>query len=292
VRIGMTVPFADFRRDDFLEWCRRIDDGPFSTLAFGERIAYPNYDLVAALAAAAAVTTRVGIVATIAVLPLHRTIPFAKQAATIDAISNGRLTLGLGIGGRDEDYRAADASTARRHQRLDEQVALLRRVWAGEAPMPGMAPVGPAPVQPGGPPLLTGGMGPKAIARAARWADGLAGFELGPDPDAVRATFHLVEHAWEQAERAEPPVLTTSSWYALGPDATQRLRGYATRYLDFLGAETAGALAAMCRIDADDALRDTLKMVEDAGADEFVLVPVSGDLDQLARAIEVVAAHG
>jgi hypothetical protein len=55
VRIGMTVPFADFRRDDFLEWCRRIDNGPFSTLACAERIAHPNYDLVTTLSAAAAV---------------------------------------------------------------------------------------------------------------------------------------------------------------------------------------------------------------------------------------------
>ncbi len=59
-----------------------------------------------------------------------------------------------------------------------------------------------------------------------------------------------------------------------------------------LGAETAGALAAMCRLDTDDVLRETLRMVDDAGADEFVLVPVSGDLDQLERAIDVVAAHG
>jgi len=173
VRIGLTLPsmLAGVDRATTLEWCRRIDDGPFSSLSMGERITYPNQELWAVLAAAAAVTERVRIISTVVLLPAHDAVMVAKQAATLDVLSGGRFTLGVGVGGREEDYRAIGASFARRHARMDEQVDVMRRIWAGER-IDGCAPVGPQPVRPGGPPILVGAMGPKAIARASHWADG------------------------------------------------------------------------------------------------------------------------
>ncbi len=194
MRVGIALPtmVAGLTRATLLAWMRGVDDGPFSVLAAGERIAYPTVEMMVTLAAAAAVTERVAIEATVSITPMHAAIEVAKQAATIDVLSNGRFVLGVGVGGRDEDYRALEASTARKHARLDEQVAIMRRVWAGEPPGEGVGPVGPVPVQAGGPRLLSGAMGPKAMARAAHWADGLAGFDLGPDPAGIDRTFRRV----------------------------------------------------------------------------------------------------
>ena len=73
--IGMTLPsfVRGVDRDAIREWCRRIDDGPFTSISVGERIAYPSHELVATLAFAAAATERVRIVSTVAVLPIHAT---------------------------------------------------------------------------------------------------------------------------------------------------------------------------------------------------------------------------
>src|SRR5690606_25157960 len=186
-----------------LEWARRIDAGPFSTIAAGERLAYPNTEMLTTLAAAAAVTERVRIATTVTVLPLHATGLVAKQLATIDVLSGGRLSVGVGVGGREEDYRAAgaEASFPKRLRRMEEQVAVLRRLWAGEAAIPGVLPIGPRPLRAGGPELLAGSLMPKSIARAARWADGLCGFSFAPDPKEIRSAFATAREAWSTAGR-------------------------------------------------------------------------------------------
>lgn len=290
MQIGMTVPsmISGLDRPTLLEWFRRIDDGPFSTLAIGERIAYPNVELFTTLAAAAAVTERVRLMATVVVLPAHPAIEVAKMAATIDVLSAGRLTLGVGVGGRDEDYRALEAPFGRRHARLDEQVALMQRVWAGEEPQDDMHPVGPAPVQPEGIPLYSGAMGPKAIARSARWAEGVTGFLLDPLGEDAAGGFRRIDAAWTDAGRAAPPRQVTSFWYAIGADGPARLRAYAARYLGIFGEELAAAMADSCSASSVGAVREAIARLEDAGCDELLLVPTSADpaeLDPLLAAL-------
>jgi alkanesulfonate monooxygenase SsuD/methylene tetrahydromethanopterin reductase-like flavin-dependent oxidoreductase (luciferase family) len=226
VDLGLTLPsfVAGTDRATTLEWCRRIDDGPFTTIAVGERTAFHSHEMFATLAFAAAATERVRIAATVAVVPTHDTVRIAKQVATIDVLSGGRFTLGVGVGGREQDYRALSTPFRQRFARLDEQIDAMRRIWRGEAVIEGVPPIGPRPVQPGGPPIYTSSMGPKSLARSARWADGIAGFSLGPDPAEVRATFDAVRAAWVDAGRATAPALTTSSWYSLADDGPARLR--------------------------------------------------------------------
>jgi alkanesulfonate monooxygenase SsuD/methylene tetrahydromethanopterin reductase-like flavin-dependent oxidoreductase (luciferase family) len=271
------------------EWCRRIEDGPYDALAVGERVAYPSHDLVTSLAFAAAATRRVRLVSTIVVLPSHDAVRMAKQAATIDVLSEGRLTLGVGVGGRAEDYLSVGVAPTRRFAKLDEQVATMRAVWRGESVVDGIPPIGPAPVQAGGPPLLTASMGPKSLARSARWADGLAGFDLGPDPASVAAGFDAVRAAWADAGRTERPWLATSCWFALGDDAEARLHSYARNYLQTFGDEAAGAMASMCRLDEAGAIRDTVAAIAETGADEFTFVPTSADPRELDRLEAVLA---
>lgn len=290
MEIGLTLPsmIAGLDRAVLLEWCRRIDAGPFSTLAIGERIAYPNVELMVSLAMAAAVTERVRIMSTVIILPMHPAVEIAKQAATLDVVSGGRVVLGLGVGGRDEDYRAMEANFDRRHQRLDDQVALMRRVWAGEAPFADMAPVGPPPVRAGGPPLYSGALGPKAIARSARWAEGICGFVLDPLGQDHRATFRRIDQAWSDAGRSDPPRHVTSFWYALGEGGQRRLHDYSRGYLAIFGDEEAGFMADLTTAWSADRVVDAFGRLADAGCDELLLVPTSAEPDEVDRVAEIV----
>lgn len=290
MELGLTLPtmVAGLDRATVLDWCRRIDAGPFSTVAAGERIAYPNQELFTTMAAAAALTERVRIMTTVVVLPMHPAVEVAKAAATIDVLSAGRLILGVGVGGRDEDYRCLGAPFDRRHARLDEQVAMMRQVWRGEPPYPGAHPVGPPPVQAGGPPLYAGALGPRAIARAARWADGVTGFLLDPLGEDVDGTFARVDQAWADAGRTERPRHVTSFWYALGDGAERRLAAYAQRYLAIFGPELGGAMAASCTAHGASRVRDAIARLADAGCDELILVPTSSDPAEVDRLLDVL----
>jgi len=286
----MTLPtMLPHTRADVLAWCRGIDEGAWTSLAVPERITYTSHDTTVQLAAAAALTERVRLWTTIVILPAHDAVAVAKQMASIDVLSEGRLTMGIGIGGREDDYRAINASFARRYPRMDEQVATMRRIWNGEPPFDGADPVGPPPVQPGGPPLVAGAFGPKGIARAARWAVGVNGaWTLDGSQDAMATAFALVRDAWGDAGRAEPPHLSSSIWYALGADAEEQLHSYAYNYLKIFGDEIGRGAASMATCFGADALRQTLDNARAAGADEFLLVPTTADPDELVRTVDAL----
>src|SRR5215475_13381786 len=182
----MTMPVMEPDLDaPVLEaWAKVIDDGPFSSLCWGERIAFDNPEALTLLGALSAWTDRVRLVTTVVVPQLHDPVMLAKQLATGDLLSGGRLTVGLGVGGRQEDYVAVGADPATQTmRRLADIVAVMNRVWAGEKLTESVVPVGPSPVQAGGPALLVGTMGPKTVRSAAGWAEGLAGTTLELDVD-------------------------------------------------------------------------------------------------------------
>lgn len=291
MKVSMTLPtmVPGFDRSLALAWCRRIDAGPYHALAAGERVNYWNTELHTTLSFAAAVTERVRIVPTVVVLPAHPVVAVAKAIATLDVLSGGRVTLGVGVGGREEDYRAFERPFRRLHATLDEHVAALRRLWAGEPPWEGSPPVGPAPVQSGGPPILSGSLGPKAIARAARWADGIAGFTLAPDTDDPVATFDAIRQAWADAGRDEQPWLATSFWFSL--DGGDVLHRYAVDYLRVFGEDAARAMAGLCTIDSPERLGAALERLVAAGCDEVFLVPTTTDPVVLDRLDPLLAAH-
>src|SRR5690242_5546666 len=97
--IAMTLPtMVAHDRADTLAWCRTVDEGPWSSLAIPERITYPAHNWVVEASAAAALTERVRLWTTIIVLPAHDAVDVAKQVASIDVLSDGRLTVGVGVG--------------------------------------------------------------------------------------------------------------------------------------------------------------------------------------------------
>jgi len=289
MQIGMNLPVMvpGLTRELILEWSRRIDAGPFSSLAAGERITFPNPEIIVTLATAAAVTERVRIVPTVVVLPMHPAGLVAKQIATLDVVSGGRVTLGVGVGARAEDYRALEVPFEQpKLRRLEAQVAELRRAWSGEPLSTGDQPIEPLPVQPGGPPILAGALAAHSIRRAARWADGICGFSFGPSCDEIQQAFETAREAWRDAGRAEPPRLVTSCWFALGTDARAQLDGYIGRYLNFLGPGVAAQIAPTCSVVSGARLRQTVADIASLGCDELILVPTTLDPNELDRAVE------
>jgi alkanesulfonate monooxygenase SsuD/methylene tetrahydromethanopterin reductase-like flavin-dependent oxidoreductase (luciferase family) len=204
-------------------------------------------------------------------------------------LADGRLVVGVGVGGRAEDFRSLDVPFEGRHPRLDADVAELRRLWSGDPAYQGGQPVGPSPTRSGGPPLWAAAMGPKSMARAARWAQGVTGFSIGADPDEIRRGNQMAVDAWEAEGRSERPRLVSGSFYLLGgPDPDAELRAFARAYLNVFGARTAEALSQLVDLNSPARVLDALAAAEAAGCDEFILVPGTVDPDCLSRTTEAL----
>lgn len=272
-------------------WARVIDEGPFSALCWGERIAFDNPESLTLLGAVAAWTERVRLVTTVIVPQLHDPVMLAKALATGDLISGGRLTVGIGVGGRHEDYEAVGADPATQTMRqLAERVAVMKRVWAGEKVTESVLPVGPPPVQVGGPPLLVGTIGPKTVRSAAAWADGMAGTILDLDPVKQNELFDVARTAWASAGKPRPH-LATSFWFALGDrdEARAQVHRHLRRYMNWIPGEYVDAMApATGFAGTEDDLLAVLEQFERIGTDEVHLIPTSSDVDQLTRIADVV----
>jgi alkanesulfonate monooxygenase SsuD/methylene tetrahydromethanopterin reductase-like flavin-dependent oxidoreductase (luciferase family) len=270
-------------RDLLHAWCRGIDDGPFSSLAVGERINFPNPEITVTLAAAAAWTTRVTLLYNVLVLPMHAEARAAKQVATLDVLTQGRVVLGVGVGAREDDYAAVGAPWDGRLGRLERQVRRLRELWNGEpATAATSAPVEPRPLQAGGPPILMGALFPRAIARAAHFADGILGFSFTVAGEELTYAFDGARAAWQAAGRREPPRLLTGCWFALGPNGRTQMDEYLGRYLSFLGPAAADLIPLVPTTSAA-ALRAAVQRARDAGADEIVLAPTTTDPAEIRR---------
>jgi alkanesulfonate monooxygenase SsuD/methylene tetrahydromethanopterin reductase-like flavin-dependent oxidoreductase (luciferase family) len=291
MEISMTLPtMLAHGRADVLAWCRAIDEGPYASLAVPERVTYPSHGWIVELSAAAALTERVRLWTTVVVLPAHDAVETAKHLASVDQLCSGRLTVGVGVGGREHDYRAIGADATNRWARMDEQIATMRAIWAGTPPFEGADPVGPPPVQPGGPPFIAGAMGPKSLARAARWADGVddGSSVFGVDPAEVDATYERIRAAWREAGRQSSPHISASLWYALGRGAEQRLGAYCYDYMRIFGEDLARGLADATTCSSPEALRQAVESLRELECDELFLVPTTTDVTELDRTREAL----
>lgn len=298
MKISMGLPtLFPHDRETELTWYRKIDEGPWDGLVTYERILYPDsWAVVPQLAAAAAMTERVRLWTDIVTLPMRNPVQFAKDVATIDVLSGGRLTLGVGIGAWDEDYIAVGSTLERKRQRMDEAVAAMRRVWAQVPPVEGHFPAGPAPVQPDGIPLVAGVVGPKALARAAKWAVGVSdpAHSLHFEPEALAMQRDRVVKAWQAEGRQETPHFSAPVWFALGSDPKNQLQEHVKDFwsqdLDLTGvadsyltAATAGTLNC-----GASGLLAAVNGAREAGLDEIRLVPTTADPDEIDRARDVL----
>lgn len=258
-----TIPGID--RALLLEWARRADTGPFSSVAVLDRVVYDSLEPFTTLAAAAAVTERVGLATMIAIGPLRSTALLAKQAATVDTIAGaGRLTLGLAVGARRDDYEAAGVDYRRRGALLSEQLSRLRAQDGLEVP------------------LLVGGNSGAALLRTARYADGYA--HGGGPPRAFASAAARARAAWGDLGRPGQPALWGQGYFAFGD--TDRGGRYLRDYYAFTGPFAERIAAG--NLTSARAVRDYVRGYEAEGCDELILFPTVAHLDELDRLAEVL----
>jgi alkanesulfonate monooxygenase SsuD/methylene tetrahydromethanopterin reductase-like flavin-dependent oxidoreductase (luciferase family) len=293
MKIGICLPYmkAGLTREDYLRWFKAVDEGPFHSISCGERVHGPTYDMRVVLAAAATATNRVEITPTLYVLPMHSAVRVAKEIATLDILSGGRVKhVALGYGGRELDYEAVGARFQGRYGRMDRQVAQMREVWNGGEIVPGGGPIGPEPTTTGGPGLLAGAMGPKSIARCAQWADGLYAWSGNGEQGELARTFAMADAAWEQAGREQSPYRLGGFWYTLADDGQRKLYDYVYDYLDIAGPEIATMMAESVHRSSADAVKEALDNAAGAGCEEVFMVPATAELAEIERLIDIIAA--
>lgn len=282
MRVGVGLPSTvpGTHGQLLIQWAIQADQGPFSSVGVLDRFVYESYEPLTTLAAAAAVTQRVLLATTIVISPLRNTAILAKTASSVDALSNGRLVLGLAVGARQEDYEATGVEYRTRGKRLSEQLAQLRILWEeGQS--------NPFPIRPQGPTLLLGGGSDLGFARIARYTNGYV--HGGGPPRTFARAADKVRSAWLDMGRTGQPQLWAQGYFALGnaltiEAGTQYLRDYYAFTGPFAERIAAGLLTT------PQAIAQFIRGYEEAGCDELILFPTVPDLDQLARLTEVL--HG
>jgi alkanesulfonate monooxygenase SsuD/methylene tetrahydromethanopterin reductase-like flavin-dependent oxidoreductase (luciferase family) len=279
VEIGIGLPntVAGVDRASLLDWARRAESRGFHSVASLDRLVYPNYEALVSLGAVAAVTDRVRLVTDVINTPWRvNGALLAKQAATLDALSGGRLTLGLGLGARDDDYEASGIPSTGKGERFDDMLAAMSRAWQGEA----IGPPTPGPR----PEVLIGGTADAAFRRAADFDGWTMG---GGTPDQLREGREKLLASWRDAGREGGPRTMALCYFALGENARETADRDLKHYYEWLGEDVANMIAGSAVVDADMArgYRDAFAA---AGADELVYFPTStdpGQVDLLAEAV-------
>ncbi|MFG1603320.1 LLM class flavin-dependent oxidoreductase [Actinoplanes sp. NPDC049265] len=261
-------------------WAKRAEEAGFSTLGTVGRLAYPGLNDTVALAAAAGATSRIGLLTNVLLATVWPPVLLAKEAAGIDAVSGGRLTLGLGIGARPDDFVAEGYPAKGLGKRIDADLEVYHRVWKGE-PVGGgdnaAVPTGTRAV-----PLLFGGMAPASFARLAKWGQGWVAPSV---PVAMAAQgFEAARGAWKAAGREGDPRMVGIAYVALGDPEKGKANVYdyysiSPQFLDIVMSSVSTSA---------DQLRETVKAFAALGIDELILNPTTDDPDEVERFAEVV----
>ncbi len=283
IGIGLPSTIPSATGADVLTWARDADEAGFSTLGTLDRIVYGNHETIPTLAAAAAVTSRIRLTTAILISPYRGNgTLLAKQLATIDSFATGRLTAGIAVGGRPDDYSATGSDFHTRGADFDDQLTEMHAVWSGDSRGTAGA-VGPAPQRPGGVPLLIGGQSPAAYRRMV--SHGVGWIAGGGGPKGFAQAVDPLRKAWEDGGRSGEPRLVSLGYYALGPDAAEHAQSYLGDYYAFAGEYVNMVVSGAATSEA--AVREQVAEFADAGCDELILFPCSADPDQLKRLADV-----
>jgi alkanesulfonate monooxygenase SsuD/methylene tetrahydromethanopterin reductase-like flavin-dependent oxidoreductase (luciferase family) len=289
VKIGIGLPNTVLHAtgEEMLAWATRADERGFSTLATIDRIVYPSYDSLVSLAAAAGATSRIGLLTNVLLGPLYEPYLLAKQSASLDQLSGGRFTLGLGVGSRGDDYSAMHKELSDRGKRFDDELELLHRAWAGKPVEPSIDgephAAGPLPTN-GTIPLLIGGqprhVAPRAVKYGAGWTIGGGGVDM------ARAGVETFRTAWTEAGGLGEPRIVALTYFSLGEDNVDESTANLASYYAYLTEWVDGIVNSAPR--TQEAVTETVKAFEDIGIDELIFdatVRDPGQVDLLADAV-------
>jgi alkanesulfonate monooxygenase SsuD/methylene tetrahydromethanopterin reductase-like flavin-dependent oxidoreductase (luciferase family) len=283
MRVGIGLPAAVPGVDATVigPWAAECERTGFSSLGVVDRLVYDNLDPLVALAAAAANTQRIELLTTVLNVGYRRNpIVLAKQIASVDRLCRGRLTAGLALGGWPEDYAVSDAPLSARGARFDATLAAMRRVWSGAV----SGASGPMPARPTGHPrVLIGGLVPASFARGAAYGDGWVAPSFGMP--VLMDGINSAQRAWRQAGRRGRPRIVVERYFSLGDGANEIADDYLMHYYgsEYFPAVRADALTSR------EGIRVEMRRLADAGCDDVVLLPCSGELDQVGHLADVVS---
>ena len=289
MKIGIGLPNTVLHAtgEEMLTWATRAEERGFSTLATIDRIVYPSYDSLVSLAAAAGATSRIGLLTNVLLGPLYEPSLLAKQTASLDQLSRGRFTLGLGVGARSDDYRATHKDYSDRGKRFDEELDLLHRAWAGDPMVPSVDgephAVGPTPTN-DAIPLLIGGqpryVAPRAVKYGAGWTIGGGGVDL------ARAGVESFHGAWAEAGGVGEPRIVALTYFSLGEGTVEESTANLASYYAYLPQWVDGIVSSQPRTPG--AVKEAMKAFEDIGIDELIFDATARDprqVDLLADAV-------
>ncbi len=283
MRIGVGLPsiIPGTSGRQVIEWAREAERLGFARLATIGRIAFPALDELVALAAAAAVTTRIELLTNVLIGPAREPVELAKQAASLDVLSDGRFVLGLGVGSREDDFTTVDRPFHTRGRRFDTDLEVMARVWAGELVRGAQHGVSPKPTNGVGVPMLFGGGAEASFERMVRLG---IGWTAGGGPvERAAGGFERARAAWKRAGRDGEPKLFALVYYGIG----EASREQATRYLgDYYGEWGLGMVGRMPVEPAD--LKSTVRAFEGIGTDELIFVPTGAGIEQLTGLADAV----
>lgn len=175
-------------------------------------------DPLVLLAAIAGATRRIGLVTSVLVLPLYNPVVLAHQTATLDRLSGGRFTLGVGTGWDTEEYAAVGVPFAGRGRRTDEQLTAVRQLWRGE----GSPRLGVLPRTEGGPQVWIGGGSDAALRRALRFGDAWHG--SGVDAEALTGVRARLDALGDEAGRDPGTLALTAGLFLVPPGFTPAVK--------------------------------------------------------------------
>jgi alkanesulfonate monooxygenase SsuD/methylene tetrahydromethanopterin reductase-like flavin-dependent oxidoreductase (luciferase family) len=280
--IGLPNTVPGTTGDQLTDWARAAEDAGFSSLGTIDRIVFPNYEPVVALSAAAAVTERIRLVTDVMLGPLRANPALiAKQFLSLDALAGGdRAVLGIGIGGREDDYEISGLDMSGRGAWLDLALEKIRAIWNGEGDLEstvGPRPSGKSPV------LLVGGYVQASFDRAAKYGDGWT--QGGSGPSQFGADLANLEDAWKKAGREGKPRTMALGYFSLGDDAQRDAETYVNAYYAWLGDDAVQGIIDGSVRDAE-AVQAAIKSYEEWDCDELILFPCSSDPAQVGLLAE------
>jgi alkanesulfonate monooxygenase SsuD/methylene tetrahydromethanopterin reductase-like flavin-dependent oxidoreductase (luciferase family) len=270
IGVGLPNMIPGTSGDSIVEWAHQAEVRGFSSLGTLDRLLYDSYEPMTALSAAAAVTERIGLVTAVLLGPLRANrMLLAKKALSVQALSGGRFTLGIGLGAREDDFEVSGLETSNRGRALDETLEQITDAWRQGRLGPTIS---------GSPKLIVGGNVDQSFARAARFGQGWIASATGPEQFAALAP--KVRAAWAEAGREGKPRTMAIAYYALGERAEEMARANLGHYYEWLGEEIAEAIIATAARDVET-VKSYISAYREAGCDELIFFPTSAEVEQV-----------
>ena len=266
-------------RQGFLEQARRVEKAGFHSAWVGDHVSFyiPILESLTALAVAAGVTERVRLCTGVYLMPLRNPTITAKVTSTLDVLSGGRLTLGVGVGGEfPPEFEACGVPTGERGPRTDEGIEILRRLWteegvehSGEHFSFGPVTLAPRPLQPSGPPIIVGGRKARSMRRAGRLGDGYISHMCSADQYA--ANLESIRAHAREAGRKGVPFDTTAFLYCVLDDVYESALDRAAAMLQRIyNRPFRDAAAKYCLLGRAEDWLEQMEGFARAGARHFV----------------------